>query len=260
MDFAKFGLPEGTCGSYTAGSGCPASCPPYHCDADARAWVEKTCVGKASCSLDPIHALGDTCPSKFKKLVVQARCKSGSGKAITKRGGGPAPPPPPGPRHGSATQTGQGMALFMDIVPQNLRAKALSVMADNARSASNISGACQGSGNGPGGPGAAACKAARGGAGPHMTAGMFGVKWFLMSLADGGLNDLAYDVLTTPTYPPVQPQTASWSVQRALVSIGNPIALVRERTSELRNRLTPGVRRHEESALKSVPTAEASNG
>jgi len=34
-----------------------------------------------------------------------------------------------------------------------------------------------------------------------MTAGLFGIKWFLMSLADGGMNDLAYEVLTTPTYP-----------------------------------------------------------
>merc|ERR1712050_515658 len=45
------------------------------------------------------------------------------------------------------------------------------------------------------------CKGAAGGQGPHMTAGLFGVKWFLMSLADGGLNDLAYEVLTTDTYP-----------------------------------------------------------
>lgn len=201
IDFAKFGVPQGTCGSYTNGTACPAKCPPYHCDRDAKAWVVKTCVGKASCSLDPIHALGDTCPSKHKKLAVQARCKSGTaGKAVTKRGAGPPPAPPPGPHHGGATQTGQGMALFMDIVPQDLRAKALAVMADNARSASNISGACQGSGNGPGGPGTAVCKAAKGGDGPHMTAGLFGIKWFLMSLADGGLNDLAYDVLTTPTW------------------------------------------------------------
>ena len=64
---------------YTIGSGCPATCPPYHCDADAKAWVEKSCVGRESCSLDPIHALGDTCPSKHKKLAVQARCKSGTG-------------------------------------------------------------------------------------------------------------------------------------------------------------------------------------
>lgn len=31
--------------------------------------------------------------------------------------------------------------------------------------------------------------------------GLFGIKWFLMALADGNQNDLAYEVLTTPTYP-----------------------------------------------------------
>lgn len=34
-----------------------------------------------------------------------------------------------------------------------------------------------------------------------MTAGLFGIKWFLMALADGGMNDLAYEVLTTPSFP-----------------------------------------------------------
>ena len=34
-----------------------------------------------------------------------------------------------------------------------------------------------------------------------LVAGLFGVKWFLMALADGGMNDLAYEVLTTPSYP-----------------------------------------------------------
>lgn len=109
IDFAKFGLPEGKCGSYQPGTGCPKSCPPYHCDADAKAWVTQTCVGKKFCSLDPIHALGDTCPSKHKRLVVQARCKSGSGKAIAKRGAGgppppPSPPPPPPPATPGALQ------------------------------------------------------------------------------------------------------------------------------------------------------------
>ena len=31
--------------------------------------------------------------------------------------------------------------------------------------------------------------------------GLFGIKWFLMALADNEHNDLAYDVLTTPSYP-----------------------------------------------------------
>ena len=104
IDFAKFGLPECKCGSYQPGTGCPKSCPPYHCDADAKAWVTKTCVGKQSSSLDPIHALGDTCPNNHKKLAVQARCKSGAGKAVAKRGvGGPPPPPPPPPPPSPAT-------------------------------------------------------------------------------------------------------------------------------------------------------------
>lgn len=71
IDFAKFGLPEGKCGSYKNGTGCPNNCPPYHCDADAKGWAAKICVGKASCSLDPLHGLGDTCPEKHKTLAVQ---------------------------------------------------------------------------------------------------------------------------------------------------------------------------------------------
>merc|ERR1719454_1793042 len=87
------------------------------------------------------------------------------------------------------------MALFMKVVPQNLREKALSVMADNAREASFLPHACSGK-SFPN-----QCPSAKGGPGAHMTAGLFGVKWFLMSLADGGLNDLAYEVLTTDTFP-----------------------------------------------------------
>jgi len=94
-----------------------------------------------------------------------------------------------------ATQCGQGMALFMDIVPQNLKEKALTVMEGNARAASFLPHACQGSSF------PKLCPSAKGGPGPHMTAGLFGIKWFLMSLGDGGMNDLAYEVLTTPTYP-----------------------------------------------------------
>ena len=87
-------LSVGHCGNYTAGTGCPASCPPYHCDADAKAWVERTCLGKKACTLDPLHSLGDTCPSQYKKLAVQARCLSGSGTAVVRRGSAPPSPPP----------------------------------------------------------------------------------------------------------------------------------------------------------------------
>ena len=35
----------------------------------------------------------------------------------------------------------------------------------------------------------------------YFASGLFGIKWFLMALADGNQNDIAYEVLTTPTYP-----------------------------------------------------------
>ena len=86
----------------------------------------------------------------------------------------------------------------MDIVPEALRQKALDVLVDDVQKAGNFTGACQGGDN----MGAAgSCSAAKGGPGPHMTAGLFGIKWFLMALADRNQNDLAYDALTNPSYP-----------------------------------------------------------
>ena len=92
-----------------------------------------------------------------------------------------------------ASQAGQGMALFEGIVPDALRADALKIMAENAQASEWLLQAA--SKNYP------ASNKTTGGAGAHMTAGLFGVKWFLMSLADGGMNDIAFEVLTTPTYP-----------------------------------------------------------
>lgn len=42
-----------------------------------------------------------------------------------------------------APMAGQGMALFMDIVPRGVREEALAVLTANIRAAENISGACQ---------------------------------------------------------------------------------------------------------------------
>ena len=92
-----------------------------------------------------------------------------------------------------ASQTGQGMALFEGIVPEALRSKALSIMAENAQASEWILQRPS--------PSYPASNATTGGPGAHMTAGLFGIKWFLMALADGGMNDLAYEVLTTPSYP-----------------------------------------------------------
>jgi len=85
------------------------------------------------------------------------------------------------------------MALFEGITPPAVRAKALAIMAENARSTEFVLQKPS--------PNYPASNATTGGPGAHMTAGLFGIKWFLMALADGGMNDLAYEVLTTPSYP-----------------------------------------------------------
>lgn len=93
IDFAVWGVPTGgsTCSSWQAGDPCGSV-------AETTKWVESLCIGKQSCTLDPIHRNGkwDPCPDKKKVLAVTATCKSGPGNAtvvIT----GPTPPPPPGP-------------------------------------------------------------------------------------------------------------------------------------------------------------------
>ncbi|CAB9522605.1 K05989 alpha-L-rhamnosidase [Seminavis robusta] len=103
-------------------------------------------------------------------------------------------------RTGKATQTGQAMALFNGFVESNqdLKRHVLLQLEKNVRESSYIEKACQCDNTSSFEP---ECSEARGGPGPHMTAGLFGVKWFLMALADGGLNDLAYDVVTTKSYP-----------------------------------------------------------
>ena len=91
-----WGVPIGgpSCGSWKAGDKCGNV-------SETAAWVEKQCVGKASCTLDPIHRNGhwDPCVDKRKRLVVVAMCKLGPGKATAVHTGPPppAPKPPPGP-------------------------------------------------------------------------------------------------------------------------------------------------------------------
>eukprot|EP00937_MAST-01D_sp_MAST-1D-sp2_P005346 g5346.t1 len=73
VDFASFGTPTGTCGSF-AKSTCDA--------AGTREWVAHLCVGKGSCTLPPdatvrdtnsslVQALGDPCRGTRKQLSVQ---------------------------------------------------------------------------------------------------------------------------------------------------------------------------------------------
>lgn len=67
---------------------------------------------------------------------------------------------------GESSQCGQGMALFEGIVPAQSRSVALDVLRDGILQAGNLTGG----GQGP----------VTGGPGPHLTAGMFGIKWVLM--------------------------------------------------------------------------------
>lgn len=71
-----------------------------------------------------------------------------------------------------ATQCGQAMPLFLQLVPEALVTKALDVLADNIRNH-----------------------------GHHLQVGGFGVKYVLMALSDGGLADLAYDIMTGTSFP-----------------------------------------------------------
>ncbi|CAB9517107.1 Alpha-L-rhamnosidase [Seminavis robusta] len=107
------------------------------------------------------------------------------------------------PLNRTTTQTGQSMALFHGFLSDDnsLRSKALHQLMTSARKASHLKGACRYRGQSKKPPG---CQSAHGGPGPHITGGLFGVKWILMALADGGENDLAYDMVTTRSYPGIR--------------------------------------------------------
>jgi glucose/arabinose dehydrogenase len=67
IDFASYGAPTGTCGAYVRSS-CHA--------ANSLSVVQSACLGRASCSV-PVNNTtfgGDPCPSRWKRLTVQATC------------------------------------------------------------------------------------------------------------------------------------------------------------------------------------------
>ena len=66
IDFASYGTPTGTCGSFVL-SACDA--------ASSRSVVEAACLGKTSCSMAADNTtFGDPCPGTQKRLYVQASC------------------------------------------------------------------------------------------------------------------------------------------------------------------------------------------
>lgn len=67
IQFASFGTPLGTCGSFLQG-GCHAR--------ESHAVLEKMCVGQERCSVKISNANfgGDPCPNVLKRLSVEAIC------------------------------------------------------------------------------------------------------------------------------------------------------------------------------------------
>ena len=89
--FAAFGTPTGSC---SAGLGHSATCDDHGA---ALAAVEKSCLGRAECTLRPTLGPGgiipsDPCPGIIKTLAVQVRCT----KVLLPRPPGPPPSPAPG--------------------------------------------------------------------------------------------------------------------------------------------------------------------
>ncbi|KAK4368695.1 hypothetical protein RND71_012487 [Anisodus tanguticus] len=67
IQFASYGLPQGTCGNYHEGS--------FHAQRSYDA-LEKNCIGRQSCSVnvEPEVFGGDPCPNTSKKLAADAIC------------------------------------------------------------------------------------------------------------------------------------------------------------------------------------------
>eukprot|EP00658_Telonema_sp_P-2_P055595 TRINITY_DN4418_c0_g1_i7.p1 TRINITY_DN4418_c0_g1~~TRINITY_DN4418_c0_g1_i7.p1 ORF type:complete len:942 (-),score=181.87 TRINITY_DN4418_c0_g1_i7:39-2864(-) len=89
---------------------------------------------------------------------------------------------------GGSSQCGQGMSIFEGIVPAAQKTQAVAALRDGVTAATNLTNTA---GQGP----------VQGGSGPHITAGMFGIKWALMALSDNGLNDLAFEAVSSPSFP-----------------------------------------------------------
>ncbi|KAK0579520.1 hypothetical protein LWI29_027451 [Acer saccharum] len=65
INFASYGTPEGSCGTYSPGS----------CHVDVLSIVEKACIGQEECSIPVSSAnLGDACPGVSKSLAIEAHC------------------------------------------------------------------------------------------------------------------------------------------------------------------------------------------
>lgn len=80
VDFADWGTPSGSCGSFHSDPKCTYG------PAKVQAWVDKLCLGKQSCTLDALHALGDPCYQVYKTFAAQVECSTPEGGVATSTG------------------------------------------------------------------------------------------------------------------------------------------------------------------------------
>ena len=75
VDFASYGTPQGTCGTYQVGT----------CKADVAAALKSACLTKASCSVSASNVSfgGDPCLGTPKSLAVQVTCSSSTTGGLT---------------------------------------------------------------------------------------------------------------------------------------------------------------------------------
>lgn len=110
VDFASFGTPTGSCGSYKAGS-CSA--------ANAQAVVARQCINKTSCTISASTAVfGDPCVNTFKRLYVQVS-------------GCSAPPAAPYAHQVTIPANSQGMVV-VPLAMLGLQRQALVIAEDGA--------------------------------------------------------------------------------------------------------------------------------
>ena len=169
IEFAGYGDISGSCDAGFSATGCHA--------AATKAIVEAACVGKTSCSLDAsvgVVAKGvDPCPGKGKVLaVVASGCEPAAAPS-------PTPPPPPAPPppatgcYATNTQTGNAMALYLDVPPtEEIRQATMDALLADYKAADN-----------------------------HPTFGTVGARIFLPVLAAGNQMGTALDFATLTTQP-----------------------------------------------------------
>jgi hypothetical protein len=163
ITFAAFGDIGGSCTSGFTASGCHS--------AATQKIIEAACIGKASCSIDAsVAAVGggiDPCPGKAKILAVTATGCDAASRPV------PGPSPSTLSSYAGDTQTGNAMALYLDVPPTDAIRKSVvaSLVADYRA------------------------------AGDHPTFGAVGARVFLPVLAANDAMDVALDFATKTTQP-----------------------------------------------------------